>query len=277
MSATCPFNWYVRKSGWVQGPYTGDQIRSMYALTWLGPSDRVSEHQKGPWRPLRSCLTLIASSEPPAADGVPRARWEIASGSIGVDQPVEIGMLQILAAAGRLRLDDRVREVPGGTWIPARLVEGVFGGRRAWCSACGQRLADNRRNCHACGAVQPDYEPSLATVAFVCGILGFAWYAIAFVAVTMLAINRSTVYGVAIDARFPQVHAICLMPALWLAAVAVVVGRMASIAIQSGRSAPADAGQARIGTWLGWATVALLTLTGVGIAAYSAGSFRPGY
>lgn len=273
MSATSKPVWYFRKNGWVQGPFKAELVRQMYATSWIGAVDRVSSDPDGPWRELRDIPELVAqdASEAPSSrtDG-----WEIASPLLPSGKPVELGILQILAASGRLGPNDLVRRLPDGDWEPARLVEGVFGGRRSWCMACGMSLGNDRRSCATCGAGQPDYEPSLATVAFVCGLVAFAWHVVASIAVTTLAARRATVFGFAMEESFPQAFVLTLIAPFWLAIVAVVLGHGALRAVRSGRSTPADSGQATAGLILGWVTLALLLLTAVGIVAFSLPYFR---
>jgi hypothetical protein len=273
MAATPQPVWYVRKNGWVQGPFTADLMRRMYEMSWLGAVDRVASRPNGPWSALRDFPELLNEGGTDSATQ-PREGWEIASPLLPSQTPIELGMLQMFAAAGRLRQNDLVRKLPDGEWQPARLVEGVFGGRRSWCTACSSPLGNDRKTCSACGAVQPDYEPSLATIALVCGLVAFAWDVLALLTITTLAVRRSTVFGFAMEESFPQAFLLMLVTPLWLAIVAVTLGHSALRAVRSGRSRPADSGSATIGMILGWVTLGLLLLTGVGVVAFSLPYFR---
>lgn len=266
--------WYVRKGGWVQGPFTEGLVRHMYATAWIGAVDRVSTEPGGPWRELRNFPQLLDEVGDASGERAKASGWEIASPTLRGTCSVEIGMLQMFAAAGRLRPSDLVRRLPDGEWQPARLVDGVFGGRRAWCTACNAAIGNDRSRCGSCGAIQPDYEPSLAAVGLVCGVVAFIWTIVAFVAVALVAARRATVLGIAMDQWFPQVFALTLVASLWLAIVAVVLGQKSLAAVRSGRSAPADAGQASLSLTLGWLTLGCLVLIGVGVSAFSLPYFR---
>ena len=260
--------WYIRKSGWVQGPFTQALVRHMYATSWLGAIDRISTSPTGPWREVRQFPEIMRELPggylPPAERG-----WEVASPTLVYKQPVEFGMLQIFAAAGRLRPKDLVRRLPDGPWQPAEAVEGVFGGRRGWCTACGASLGSRTGPCPSCEAAQPDYDPSLARVAFVAGVVALAWYWIALVVVTVLAFKRMTVWGIALDEQFPLAFLLSLIPSLWLACVAALLGGWASESVRRGRASPADLDVAAMGITFGWSTLALLLLTAVAVVAFS--------
>jgi hypothetical protein len=264
--------WYVRKNGWVQGPFTGDLMRRMYAVSCVGAVDLAARDKTGPWREVRTFTELtdgyIADASPAKAGG-----WEVASSDLP-QGAVELGMLQMYAARGILQPHDLVRRLPDGTWQAAGTVEGVFGGRRSWCMACSNPLGANLAACKVCGAAQPGYETSLAAVALVCGLIGFIWHLIALLAITMLAARRATVFGYAMDESFPQAFALTLVGPLWLAIVAVVCGHGALSAVRLGRSSPADADFATKGMILGWATLGVLVLIGVGVVAFSLPYFR---
>lgn len=265
--------WYVRKHGWVQGPFTSDLMRRMYGTSWLGPVDRVSHDRTGPWREFREFPDLIgqAADESPApvTDG-----WEVAPPLMPAGVALDLGMLQMLAATGRLRPQDRVRRQPDGAWQPARLVEGIFGGRRAWCIACRTPTEATHQTCTNCGAAQPEYEPSFATVSMVCGLIAFVWHLVAVSAIFMLAVQRITVLGSSIDESFPQALVVTLIAPFWLAIFAVVLGHGAVAAVGSGRSPPADRAGARAGMILGWATLACLLVTVIGVVSFSLPNFR---
>jgi hypothetical protein len=266
--------WYVRKNGWVQGPFTESLVRQMYATAWIGAVDRVAPDPGGPWRELRTHATLTDEAGSEAAPRHAISGWEIASTTFRGTGPVEVGMLQMFAATGRLRPTDHVRRLPDGEWQTARSVDGVFGGRRAWCTACNMALGGNRRKCDSCGAIQPDFEPSLALVALVCGVLAAAWVLVAFVVVTVLATRRATILGAAMDQSFPQAYILTLVAPTWLAVMAAWLGQRSLDAVRTGRSAPADAGQASVARVLGWATLGCLLLIGVGVTAFSFPYFR---
>jgi hypothetical protein len=243
-------------------------MRSMYATAWLGAVDRVANDQTGPWRELREFPELTGGGGGEARP-TPAEAWEIDSPLLPCSGPVELGMLQMLAAVGRLKQTDRIRRVPDGDWQEARAVAGVFGGRRSWCMACGGPLRSDPLACQTCGASQPDSEQSFATVAFVCGLVSIIWLIVAFLAVTALAWRRVTVLGVDMTEWFPHAYAVLLIGPLWLALVAVILGHGARDAVSAGRSPPANAEQAEQGEHLGLITLCLLLLIGVGVAAFS--------
>ena len=276
MSTSLQSVWYVRKNGWVQGPFTGDLMRRMYAVSSVGAVDLVARDKTGPWHELRKFSELTDGNVDGTFEAAPPLSakgWEVASSDLPPG-PVELGMLQMYAARGILQPHDLVRRLPDGTWQAAGTVEGVFGGRRSWCMACSNPLGANLAACKVCGAAQPGYETSLAAVALVCGLIGFIWNLIALLAVTTLAARRAIVFGYAMDESFPQAFALTLVGPLWLALVAVVCGHGALSAVRLGRSSPADADFATKGMILGWATLGVLVLIGVGVVAFSLPYFR---
>jgi hypothetical protein len=260
--------WYVRKNGWVQGPFSPTLVRQMYSSAWIGAVDRVGRSRTGPWEEVREVpeLRSAAAEEgfPAPADG-----WEVASPLLSMDQPVEFGMLQMFAAAGRLRPNDLVRRLPDGVWERAGHVGGIFGGRRVWCTACGASLDGHGGACAACGAAQPGYEWSLADVAMFCGVVGCLWYWIALFAVTMPAIFHGRIYDVELTENFPGAYLLAFSPSFWLAVLAVWFGRVAVKDVRAGRAAPAEASPASTGLALGWFTLGLLLLATVAVVAFS--------
>lgn len=129
--------WYVRKNGWLQGPFSPALVRQMYASAWIGAVDRVGRSRTGPWQEVREVpeLTATAGDErcPAPAEG-----WEVASPLLSIREPVEFGVLQMFAVAGRLLPNDLVRRMPDGDWQPARLVGGIFGGQAAQAAQSGR-------------------------------------------------------------------------------------------------------------------------------------------
>jgi len=260
--------WYVRKNGWLQGPFSPALVRQMYASAWIGAVDRVGRSRTGPWQEVREVpeLTAAGGDERSLA---PADGWEVASPLLSIGQPVEFGMLQMFAAAGRLRPNDLVRRLPDGPWVPARLVGGVFGGRRVWCTACNAALDGDADACAACGAAQPGYEPSLATVALFCGVVAIIWYWIAIFAVTTLAVFHGRIYDVDLTENFPGAYLLTLAPSFWLATLAVWFGSQAVRDVRAGRIAPADASPASKAATLGWLTLGLLLLAAVAVVAFA--------
>jgi len=272
MSLAEPIYWYVRKAGWTQGPFQRDQILHMYATSWISRVDRVANSPDGPWSPLHTVLGLGEQPDtaPPPTDAV----WEIASQQFHGSQPVSYGMLQMIAAAGKLGPADLIRRVGDARWQPAASFAGVFGGPRAWCTACGFEVDPDWRICPHCQARQPAFEPSLATFAFTCGVVACVWSVVATITVIALALRRATILGVALDEDFPEAFAIFLAPAAMCAILAVTLARLARRTIREGRSAPAHLPRAITGEWLGWTACLGLTLVAVAVTAFGVAHFQ---
>lgn len=268
--------WFVRKAGWVQGPLRLESLRHMYASGWVHALDLVAKTVSGPWCEARECPDLQghvdASADPAGGSETVLTDWEFASATVACTAPVTFAMLQMLAAAGRLRPSDLVRHVPDGDWGPARSVGGIFGGQRAWCAACGRALEGDGARCE-CGAPQPEYEASLANVALVCGGLSGALFSIVVVLVTWLGWRGAVVLDVAILEKFPQVFAVTLVPVAFLATMAVVLGRTTLHAMRVGRVAPGDRSAASLGLWMGVATWIMVLLATVAIGFFSLAYF----
>jgi hypothetical protein len=256
-------HWYVRKQGWTQGPFTRDQIRHMYASSLISRVDRVATSAAGPWLALRTVPDFIdgQDSPPPSDDAI----WEIASPRFHGAQPVSYGMLQMMAAAGKLDRGDLIRRGGDAPWVHAGTFPGIFGGPRGWCTACGFEVQPDHGICQHCRARQPAYEPSMATFAFCCGIVACVWSVVAASTVVALALRRTVILGVAVDEKFPEAFAILLAPAVMCAALAVIFGRTARTAIIAGRAAPVHLPHATYGERLGW--IACLALSAIVIAA----------
>lgn len=271
MSPTDPTFWYVRKPGWVSGPYTRDQIRHMYATGLISKGDRVATNESGPWKPIHTVPDLISEGEqvPPQADAV----WEIASDQYRGPQPVSFAILKMLAATGSLSPADCIRR-DGGPWQRADSVPGLFDGSRAWCTACGCALDTPQGVCPQCGAPQPVFEPSTATFALTCGAVACVWSVVGTATVIALAVRRDMILGVAMDENFPQAFAIALAPAAMCAILAVTLGRVARQAMYDRRSAPTHRPFAVWGERLGWAAWLGLTIVGVAVTFFSMAYFR---
>lgn len=268
--------WFVRRGGWVQGPLTRESIRHMYASGWVLSLDMIANAATGPWKEARDCLELrdpadMAGASGSGAAAVP-AEWEFVSATVPCTEPVTFAMLQLLAAAGRLRPGDPVRRRPDGDWGPAMAVGGVFGGPRAFCPACGRKLSDIDRVC-PCGAPQPEYEPSLAEVGLVCGGVAVVLLPLIIGTVTWLAWRQAVVFDIAMSEGFPQVFAVLLAPIGFLAAIAIVFGQAAISSVNLGRAAPSDRRSATAAVWLGVACWISLLLTAVAVVAFSLAYF----
>lgn len=266
-------HWYVRKQGWTQGPFTRDQIRHMYANSLISRVDRVATSAAGPWLALYTVPDFAEEqgSPLPSDDAI----WEIASPRFHRTQPVSYGMLQMIAAAGKLDRADLIRRAGDERWVSAGTYPGIFGGPRGWCTACGFELQPEEGICPHCGARQPTYEPSMATFAFACGVIACVWTVVAAVMVVALALRRAVILGVAVDERFPEAFAILLAPAVMCALFAVMFGRTARAAISAGRSAPVHLPHATYGERLGWAACLALSAIAIAAAAFAAAHFRP--
>lgn len=269
-------HWFVRKAGWVQGPLTIESLRHMYAAGWVQSLDAVASDAAGPWCEARACEALQGqiprAGEPPVETDAAAADWEFASTTAACTEPVTFAMLQMLAAAGRLRPNDLVRRMPNGEWEPARKVAGIFGGQRAWCAACGRALNESGKHCR-CGAPQPDYEPSLSNISLVCGGLAAVLLPVIIALVTGLAWRGIVIMDVVISDQFPYVFAVMLAPVAFLASIALVLGRITIVAIGLGRVAPKARSAATAGFWLGVATWISLLLAAVSITFFSIAYF----
>lgn len=268
MPPLSPQVWYVRKHGWVQGPFTGSLLRRMYATAAVGAVDRVATAPTGPWDELRRFPDLLDDSSN-AGEGHSPGGWEVAAPLLPVGRPMEIGLLHIYAAEGRLKPNDLVRQVPDGDWHPAETIQGLFGGRRSWCTACGSQLGQEYRTCQACGSAQPDYETSAASAVFVCAAVGLACYWIAIITITVLALRGTTVYDIPLDEQFPIAYLMALAPCFCLSTIAIGLGRWTSRSAFPGRSSPDDADTLSFGLTLAWTTLGLLLLTGTSVVAFS--------
>jgi hypothetical protein len=267
-------HWYVRKRGWTQGPFTREQIRQMYATSLISRIDRVANSQAGPWLPLHAIRELGGEQEPTLLPHESEDDWEIASPGLPRSQPVSFGMLQMLAASGKLAPADLVRRLGDVGWRPASDFPGIFGGPRGWCTACGAAIEFETRTCPTCSAHQPAFEPSMASFALTCGAVAWIWTIVATASVVSLALRRFTILGVAVDEHFPQVFAVVLAPAALLVVWAIILGRVARTAVREGRSAPVHLSHAVRGEWLGWTACLLLALVVVAVTAFSVAHFR---
>jgi hypothetical protein len=273
MSIVESTHWYVYKGGWSQGPFTVDQVRHMYAAAWISRVDRVGNSKQGPWQPLHVMLDLTQVA-PDAIAPPPDAIWEISAPRFQGSQPVSYGMLQMIAAAGNLKPTDSIRHVGETRWRKAGDFPGIFGGPRAWCTACGAEADPDDRRCPVCHASQPDFEPSMATFALVCGVAASVWGIVATAAVTSAALRRTTILDVAVDEYFPHVFAVFLGPSGLLAVLGVTLARLTRHDIRSGRSAPVQLLRAEKAETLGWVTLLALAMIAVAVAAYTVAHFR---
>lgn len=259
--------WYVRKNGWVEGPFTGDMVRHRHPNSVIGAVDLVAMAPKRPWAELRSHGGVLQSLSGVKSSAV--GDWEVATPLLPAGQRVELGLLQMYAAQGRLKPGDLVRRHPDGACHAAGSVGGLFGGRRSWCTACGSPLGADFRRCQSCRSLQPDYEPYFAVAVFVCATVGLACYFVAIVSATTLAVRETTVYDIPMGERFPIAYAVTLVPAFCLAVVAIGLGGVSRKPVQSGRSDPGHSKTLSFGMTLGWTTVVLIVLTGTAVVAFS--------
>lgn len=272
MALVTPKHWYVRKQGWTQGPFTSAQIRQMYATSLISKVDRIAPSTAGPWLTLQTVPDF--ANEQGASPASNDAVWEIASPRFHGAQPVSYGMLQMIAAAGKLDRGDLIRRADDTRWRRAGEFAGVFGGPRGWCTACGFEVQPDQGVCGHCRARQPAYEPSMAMFAFSSGMIACVWSIVATSTVVALALRRTVILDVPVDEKFPEVFAILLAPAVMLAVLAVMFGSMARAAIVAGRSAPAHLPHATYGERLGWAACLVLLAIVIAATAFSVGHFR---
>ena len=179
-SPPLPTVWYVRKPGWIRGPYSLQDMRRFRDLGWLSKTESVSQNLQS-WEPAGQIKELWHEAgaaakgledQKQAAPAVPAAQWRYSLDRQPCDEPVSFAMLQILASLGRLRAEDLVWREGWPDWQPAGKVPGILEGPSEWCSACGGQVAPRDSRCRACGARLPGFLPPHAELCMACGVLG---------------------------------------------------------------------------------------------------------
>lgn len=179
-SPPLPAVWYVRKPGWVRGPYSLHDMRRFRELGWLSKTESVSRDLQS-WEPAGHIKELwheAGASEKGPEDqkqpgpAVPSAQWRYSLDRQPCDEPVSFATLQILASLGRLRAEDLVWREGWPEWRAAGKVPGIVEGASEWCSACGGQVAPRDSRCRACGARMPGFTPPHIDLCMACGVLG---------------------------------------------------------------------------------------------------------
>jgi hypothetical protein len=170
--------WYIRRPGWIRGPYTLDDMLRFRRLGWLARSEAVSSDMVT-WRlagDVRELWDDVPSggqqpqSPPPVSSGA--GHWQYVMDGKPSEEPVSFATLQLLAAVGRLGGSDTVWREGWPEWRRAGDVPGLLAGPAEWCTACGEEVSPRARRCSSCGARLPGLSPPHAELAIATGILG---------------------------------------------------------------------------------------------------------
>lgn len=175
-----PDVWYVRKPGWIRGPYSLQDMRRFRDLGWLSRAESVSRDMQT-WQPagqigelwLESASTATVSEiSKPQPQVQNTAQWRYSVDSKPCDEAVSFATLQILASLGRLRAEDLVWREGWPDWRPAGQVPGIHDGPSEWCSACGGQISLRDPRCRNCGAHLPGISLPHSELCMACGVLG---------------------------------------------------------------------------------------------------------
>ncbi len=170
--------WYIRRAGWIRGPYTRDDMVRFRRLGWLGRSESVSQDMVT-WRAAGEVAELAddptptnrpSQPSPPILSG--RDRWQYVMNGQANGEPVSFATLQLLAAVGRLTASDTVWREGWPEWRRAGDVPGLLAGPAEWCTLCGAEVSPRARRCASCGGRLPGLSPPHAELCMATGILG---------------------------------------------------------------------------------------------------------
>lgn len=176
--------WYIRKPGWIRGPYSLEDMRRFRDLGWLSKSEAVSRDMHT-WDSAGNIAELWHGSEIAAkpsepestpASTVSSAVWRYTFDGQPSDEPVSFATLQVLASLGRIRRSDLIWREGWAEWKAAEKVPGLMHGPAQWCSACGGEVAPRDPRCRWCGAVLPGSAASHAELCMACGVLGMVLF-----------------------------------------------------------------------------------------------------
>lgn len=174
--------WYIRRAGWIRGPYTRDDMARFRRLGWLGRSESVSRDMVS-WRSAGEVHELwddlpdaIQQPLPPAPAAIGRERWQYVLDGKMSDEPVSFATLQLLAGVGRLSGNDMVWREGWPEWRRAADVPGLLTGPAEWCTVCGEETSPRARRCASCGARLPGLSPPHAELCLATGILGLVLF-----------------------------------------------------------------------------------------------------
>lgn len=227
--------WHTRRNGWVQGPFSLQQMRRMRDMGWLSRIVSVSVDMLY-WRPAGD-FAVIWNDDPPKETPPPMSPepWRYSANGREAPERVTFGMLQVMAAVGDLSPEQLVWRDGMVAWRRAGSIRGLFGGPTEWCSACDAHFPRTALHCPSCGRPQQPYDASHRDIILPCGILG-----------------------------------VCLFPFVPLWIVTLYLARRDREAIERGRVDPAGWESARIGEFLGWCGCGLTLVAVIAISAWFA-------
>lgn len=176
--------WYIRKAGWVRGPYTLEDMRRIRQLGWLSSTEAVSRDMQS-WEPaggVSEIWAVVAQTPENAHELVPPPvpiaanHWRYTSDGQPNEEPVSFATLQILAALGRLHAADMVWREGWRDWRNSADVPGLLAGPSEWCTACGEPVSPRSTRCKTCGSRLPGFSVPHAELCVACGILGLVLF-----------------------------------------------------------------------------------------------------
>jgi hypothetical protein len=176
--------WYIRKPGWIRGPYVIEDMRRFRDLGWLSKSEHVSRDMVT-WELAGGIDELWVNHRPvettpepkPAAPVPPSiAMWRYSLGGNPCDEPVSFATLQVLASLGRVHARDMVWREGWAEWKRAADVPGLLHGPSEWCSACGGAVSARDTRCRSCGAAIPGFSAPHGELCMACGVLGIVLF-----------------------------------------------------------------------------------------------------
>jgi hypothetical protein len=170
--------WYIRRPGWIRGPYTLEDMLRFRRLGWLGRSESVSRDMVT-WRAAGDVHEIWDDAptgkpqvQPPPPGGGGRERWQYVISGKPSDEQVSFATLQLLAGVGRLAGDDLVWREGWPEWRRAGDVPGLLAGPAEWCTVCGEEVSPRAYRCSSCGTRLPGLLPPHAELCMATGILG---------------------------------------------------------------------------------------------------------
>lgn len=170
--------WYIRRPGWIRGPYRLEDMQRFRRLGWLVRGESVSKDMVT-WLAVEDVRELWEEGpggtqqvQPPAPAAVGGERWRYVINGEETDEPVSFATLQLLAAVGRLAGGDHVWREGWPEWRRAKDVPGLLAGQAEWCTVCGKEVLPRTRRCKDCGARFPTESPPHSELCVAAGILG---------------------------------------------------------------------------------------------------------
>ena len=176
--------WYVRKPGWIRGPYSLEDMRRFRNLGWISKSEAVSRDMQTwesagqvdeLWRNDDTAGTEAGPTLPPGPTASV-TNWRYSANGLPSDESVSFATVQILASLGRIHAGDLVWREGWPEWRRAGDVQGLLSGPSEWCSACGGQVSPRDLRCRGCGAGLPGLTPPHAELCMACGVLGIVLF-----------------------------------------------------------------------------------------------------